>query len=101
MRGLTTLRSQFVVVVVAAVILSNLAVVAILESGRANDITGARRDAAIDRITTVFDFISNITPEQREEAVGALGRRVFHFALSDTAPFPASSMDSEERRIAY
>jgi len=100
MRILTTLRSQFVVVVVAAVILSNLAVVAIVESGREDDITGARRDAAIDRITTVFDFISNIPAEQRDQAVGALGRRVFHFALSDTAPFAANSMSSEETRIA-
>jgi signal transduction histidine kinase len=100
MRILTTLRSQFVVVVVAAVILSNLAVVAILESGREDDISGARIDAAIDRIAAVFDFIGNIPEGQRDQAVGALGRRVFHFALSDTAPFPASSMDGEEGRIA-
>jgi signal transduction histidine kinase len=100
MRILTTLRSQFVVIVVAAVILSNLAVVAIIEYGREIDISGARNDAAVDRISTVFDFVSNLAPEQREEAVGALGRRVFFFALSDTAPFPATAMGDEETRIA-
>ncbi len=100
MRILTTLRSQFVVIVVAAVILSNLAVVAIIEYGRQNDISGVRTDQAVDRISTVFDFVNNITPEQRDEAVGALGRRIFHFALSDTAPFPAGPLGEEEKHVA-
>jgi signal transduction histidine kinase len=100
MRFLTTLRSQFVVVVAAAVILSNLAVVAILEAGREGEISGARMDAAVDRIAAVFDYISNVPESQRDEAVGALGRRVFHFAISDTAPFPQEPMDKEEERIA-
>lgn len=100
MRILTTLRSQFVVIVVAAVILSNLAVVAIIEYAREDDINGARLVQAVDRISSVFDFVSNIAPEQRDEAVGALGRRVFHFALSDTAPFATGSMGDEEKRIA-
>ena len=38
MRAFTTLRSQFVAVVAAAVILSNLAVVAILEVGREGEL---------------------------------------------------------------
>lgn len=100
MRFLTTLRSQFVVVVALAVILSNLAVVAILEAGREGELRGLRMDAAVDRIAAVFDYLGNVPEALRDEAVGALGRRVFHFAISDTAPFPQEQMDTEEERIA-
>ena len=54
--------------VAAAVILSNLAVIAILEIGREGELQGARRAAAVDRIALVFDYISTIPEEQRESA---------------------------------
>jgi signal transduction histidine kinase len=100
MRLLTTLRSQFVVVVATAVIISNLAVMAILEAGREGELRGARTDAAIDRIAAVFDYISNIPISQRDEAVNTLSGRVFQYAISDTAPIPKADMGEEEERIA-
>jgi signal transduction histidine kinase len=100
MRVLTTLRSQFVVVVAAAVILSNLAVIGILEVGREGELRGARTDAAVDRIAAVLDYISSIPASQRDDAVGALSARVFKYAISDTAPFPDASLSEEEQRIA-
>jgi len=58
MRIFQTLRSQFVAVVAAAVILSNLSVVAILEIGREGDLQTARITAAVDRIAAVFASIT-------------------------------------------
>ena len=72
MRWPTTLRAQFVAVVAGAVILSNLAVIAILEVGREGELQVARRAAAVDRISAMFDYISTIPEEQRESATHTL-----------------------------
>ena len=77
MRWPTTLRAQFVAVVAAAVILSNLAVVAILEVGREGELQGARRAAAVDRIGSTFDFISTIPEEHRESAAHTMSGQVY------------------------
>src|SRR5882672_10658744 len=95
----TTLRAQFVAVVGAAVILSNLAVVVILEVGREGELRGARLAAAVDRIGGLFDYISNIPEEQRGAAVRALSGNFFHYEVSDTPQFDNAAASDEERRI--
>ena len=95
----TTLRAQFVAVVGAAVILSNLAVIAILEVGREGELQGARRAAAVDRIGAMFDYLSNIPEEQRESAVHALSGTFYHFGVSDTPQLENAAPNEEERSI--
>jgi signal transduction histidine kinase len=99
MRWPTTLRAQFVAVVGAAVILSNLAVIAILEIGREGELQGARRAAAVDRIGAMFDYISSIPEEQRESAVHALSGTFYHFGVTDTPQFENAAPSEEERQI--
>jgi signal transduction histidine kinase len=99
MRWPTTLRSQFVAVVAGAVILSNLAVIAILEVGREGELQNARRAAAVDRIGSVFDYLSTIPEEQRESAMHTLSGNIFRYALTDTPHFEAAG-NAEEVRIA-
>jgi signal transduction histidine kinase len=99
MRWPTTLRSQFVAVVAGAVILSNLAVIAILEVGREGELQVARRAAAVDRIGSVFDYLSTIPEEQRESAMHTLSGNIFRYALTDTPHFEASG-NADEVRIA-
>ena len=99
MRWPTTLRSQFVAVVAGAVILSNLAVIAILEVGREGELQIARRAAAVDRIGSVFDYLSTIPEEQRESAMHTLSGNIFRYALTDTPHFEASG-NADEVRIA-
>lgn len=98
-RWFTTLRAQFVAVVAAAVILSNLAVVVILESGRAGELRGARLDAAIDRIAGQFDYLSELPEGQLDTAIHALSGNIFRYAFSDTAPFSNPVLSAEEREI--
>ena len=100
MRALTTLRSQFVAVVAAAVILSNLAVVAILEVGREGELQNARLNAAVDRIAAVFRYIITIPPSQQDSAVAALSGNLFHYSITQEPPFSASNMNAEERQMA-
>ena len=100
MRWPTTLRAQFVVVVAGAVILSNLAVIAILEVGREGELQGARRAAAVDRIGSMFDYISTIPEEQRESAAHTMSGNIFRYALTDTPHFETPATVEDEQRIA-
>ncbi len=99
MRAFQTLRSQFVAVVAAAVILSNLSVVAILEIGREGDLQTARITAAVDRIAAVFRYVMTIPQEQREPAVAALSGNLFHYSIQSSPPFPGTSMTAEEQQL--
>jgi signal transduction histidine kinase len=99
MRWPTTLRAQFVAVVAAAVLISNFAVIAILEVGREGELQVARRAAAVDRIGAMFDFISTIPEEQRGSAVHALSGTFYHFGVTDTPQFENPAPSEEERRI--
>src|SRR5882762_10377710 len=100
MRAFSTLRSQFVAVVAAAVILSNLAVVAILEIGREGDLQTARINAAVDRVAAVFSYIISIPHSQRDAALAALSANLFHYSISVSPPFSAGAMSAEERQMA-
>src|SRR5580704_11321112 len=82
MRAFSTLRSQFVAVVMAAVILSNLAVVAIVEIGREGELQTARINAAVDRVAAVFSYVVSIPQAQRDAAVAALSGNVIHYSIS-------------------
>ncbi len=97
MRAFQTLRSQFVAVVAAAVILSNLSVVAILEIGREGELQTARITAAVDRIAAVFRYVMTIPLEQREPAVAALSGNLFHYSIAILA---AVHRSIDERRGA-
>ena len=100
MRAFTTLRSQFVAVVATAVILSNLAVVAILEIGREGELQSARINAAVDRIAAVFRYIITIPPSQQDSAVATLSGNLFHYSITQEPPFAAPRMNEEERQMA-
>jgi len=100
MRAFTTLRSQFVAVVATAVILSNLAVVAILEIGREGDVQNARINAAVDRVGAVFRYLMTIPAAQRQPAMETLSGNIFHYSILSSPPFRARTMNEEERQIA-
>jgi signal transduction histidine kinase len=100
MRAFTTLRSQFVAVVATAVILSNLAVVAILEIAREGELQTARVSAAVDRISAVFRYVMTIPNTQRDSAVAALSGNLFHYSIAPTPPFTARAMSEEEKQMA-
>src|SRR5882672_9966618 len=100
MRAFTTLRSQFVAVVAAAVILSNLAVVAIVEIGREGELRGARTAAAVDRVAAIFDYLSSLGQEERDSALKALSGNLIRYSISPAPPFPERRMSEEERQIA-
>src|SRR5580765_6171525 len=100
MRAFTTLRSQFVAVVATAVILSNLAVVAILEIGREGELQTARITAAVDRAAAVFRYLMTIPEAQREPAMATLSGNLFHYSITPTPPFRARTMNEEERQMA-
>jgi signal transduction histidine kinase len=100
MRAFTTLRSQFVAVVATAVILSNLAVVAILEIGREGELQNARINAAVDRAGAVFRYLMTIPEAQRQPAVETLSGNLFHYSIMATPPFRARTMTEEERQMA-
>src|SRR5580765_5178235 len=100
MRAFTTLRSQFVAVVAAAVILSNLAVVAILEIGREGELQTARINAAVDRVAAVFRYVTSIPYTQRDAAVEALSGVAFRYSISISPPFSAQAMSAEEKQMA-
>src|SRR5580765_4938328 len=100
MRAFTTLRSQFVAVVAAAVILSNLAVVAILEIGREGDLQTARINAAVDRVAAVFRYIYSIPHTQRDAAVVALSGVAFRYSISISPRCAEEGMSAEESQMA-
>src|SRR2546423_3503611 len=100
MRAFQTLRSQFVAVAAAAVILSNLSVVAILEIGREGGLQTARITAAVDRIAAVFRYVMTIPHEQRAAAVAALSGNLFHYSILPSPPFADKPMTDEEREMA-
>jgi signal transduction histidine kinase len=95
----TTLRAQFVAVVAAAVIFSNLAVVVILEVAREGELRGARVSAAVDRISAIFDYLANISEYQRDSALRALSGNFLRYSYSVDPPFPVEPLTDEGRRI--
>ncbi len=100
MRAFQTLRSQFVAVVAAAVILSNLSVAVILEVAREGELQTARITAAVDRIAAVFRYVMSIPNGERASAVEALSGNLFHYSILPAPPFGNVPMTDEERQLA-
>ena len=100
MRAFQTLRSQFVAVVAAAVILSNLSVAVILEVAREGELQTARVTAAVDRIAAVFRYVMSIPRDERGSAVEALSGNLFHYSILPAPPYGNVPMTEEERELA-
>jgi hypothetical protein len=97
---LSTLRSQFVAVVTASVILSNVAVIAIVEITRHRELRIERLNTAAERIASVFRYFSSIPNSQRFTAVTSLSGNWYQYSVSATRPIGDQAMNREERRIA-
>lgn len=97
---LKTLRGQFVVVTAAAVILSSVAVITILEVARTNEIRRVRTDALLERAAASFELIADLAPEQREAAVRAMDTNFVHFWILSDPPLADHVMSEEETRMA-
>ncbi len=98
MKIFSTLRSQFVVLVAAAVIVSNLAVAITLEIAREGELRGARVAFVVDRVSALFDLVSTLSPAQRERALTVVNNRFFHFEIDQTPPIADHDMTDEEKQ---
>ena len=96
----STLRSQFVAIVTASVVLSNVGVIAIVETTRHSQLRTERLNAAAERIASVFRYFSSIPKSQRFTAVTALSGNLYQYSVSATRPIGDHAMDEEESRIA-
>ena len=96
----STLRSQFVAVVAASVVVSNVGVIAIVEATRHRELQTERLNAAAERIASVFRYFSSIPKSQRFTAVTALSGNLYQYSISTTRPIGRHAMDTEESRIA-
>lgn len=96
----STLRSQFVGVVTASVVLSNVGVIAIVETTRHSELRTERLNAAAERIASVFRYFSSIPKSQRPTAVTALSGNLYQYSVSATDPIGRHVMNEQERRIA-
>jgi signal transduction histidine kinase len=96
----STLRSQFVAVVTASVVLSNVGVIAIVETTRHDELQTERLYAAAERIASVFRYFSSIPQSQRLTAATALSGNLYRYSVSATQPIGNHAMSEEESRIA-
>jgi signal transduction histidine kinase len=100
MHWLKTLRGQFVAVVALAVILSSLAVIAILETARQGEIRRVRIAALTERVANAFEVVAELGRGQRDGAVRAMNTDRFRYWIADEDPFPARVMNEAETRMA-
>jgi signal transduction histidine kinase len=98
MKILSTLRSQSIAVVAAAVIVSNLAVAITLEIAREGELRGARVAFVVDRVSALFDLVSTLSPAQRERALTVVNNRFFRFEIDQTPPFADHVMTDDEKQ---
>lgn len=96
----STLRSQFVGVVTAAVVLSNVGVIGIVEGARQRQLEAERLYAAAERIASIFRYLSTVPQSQRATAVTAVSGNVFQYSVSAIPPIGNHSMNEAEERIA-
>lgn len=100
MRLLSTLRSQLVALVATAVVSSNLAVIAGVESTRQTEFEKERMNAVAERIAAVFRHLSTIPQEQRLTAVVALSGTRFGYSIAPDQPLGNHEMNNTERLLA-
>ncbi len=93
------LRGQFVLVVAAALIVSNAAVFALVEISREGEIRGVRTASLIDRIAASMDLIASLPTRQRAQAMKAMTTPFVNYQITAGAPWQ-EAMDSEEAAFA-
>ena len=100
MRWPRTLRAQFVTVVAAAVILSSVAVIVILEIAREGEIRQVRMSAISERVAASFELIADMAPAQRGGAVRAMTSAFYRYEILPEDPLAGYAMNGEEQRLA-
>lgn len=100
MRWINTLRGQFVTVVALAVILSSLAVIAILEIARQGELRRVRSEAIAERVAASFELIAELAPAQREAAANAMTSNFYNYEVLLADPMVGHVMSDEEEAMA-
>lgn len=100
MRWINTLRGQFVTVVALAVILSSVAVIAILEIARQGELRRVRSEAIGERVAASFELIAELAPAQGEAAANALTSNFYRYEILSADPLAGHIMSDEEGTMA-
>jgi len=100
MRWINTLRGQFVTVVALAVILSSVAVIAILEIARQGELRRVRSEAIGERVAASFELIAELAPAQGEAAANALTSNFYRYEILPADPLAGHVMSDEEGTMA-
>jgi signal transduction histidine kinase len=100
MRWINTLRGQFVTVVALAVILSSVAVIAILEIARQGDLRRVRSEAIAERVAASFELIAELAPAQRTAAANAMTSNFYRYEILPADPLDGHMMSDEESTMA-
>jgi signal transduction histidine kinase len=100
MRWFHTLRGQFVTVVALAVILSSVAVIAILEFARQGELRRVRSEDITERVAASFELISALAPQQREAAALAITSNFYRYEILPGDPLLEHAMSDEESTMA-
>ncbi len=100
MRWINTLRGQFVTVVALAVILSSLAVIAILEIARQGELRRVRSEAIAERVAASFELIAELAPQQHEAAANALTSNFYRYEILPADPLADHVMSEGENSMA-
>ena len=100
MRWINTLRGQFVTVVALAVILSSVAVIAILEIARQGELRRVRSEAIAERVAASFELIAELAPAQREAAANAMTSNFYRYEILPADPLAGHIMSDEEDTMA-
>jgi len=100
MRWINTLRGQFVTVVALAVILSSVAVIAILEFARQGELRRVRSEAITERVAASFELMAELAPQQRETAALAITSNFYRYEILPTDPLLEHVMSDEESTMA-
>lgn len=96
----STLRSQFVVLVTVSVVVSNLSVIAVVETTRHHEIETERLNAVATRVAAVFRYLAAVPREQRGAAVSALSGNRYSYSISTNRPLLGHQMNEGEKQIA-
>jgi len=99
-RWLSTLRVQFVVVTAASVLLSSLAVFAVLELNRERELRGLRISAVAERISAVASMFAELPPNRLDQAARSMSGRFARYRVVSKPPFSREGMSADERKLA-
>src|ERR1051326_4423489 len=94
-----TLAARLVIVTAAAVLLSNLAVLAWFERGREQLTESAITERLIDRAVSGATLLASIPANQRSAAARALHTGLWEFQIRHGRP-PVADMTKQEKTLA-